>query len=198
MRMCIDCNKEEVFERKRCKECVKKYNKERVKKYYNKETKKRYGVTTCVICGESMIKNRPEQITHGKCKVRYKVVENYNKVSRSKKGNTAAKQFLLDSGFIISKNSVVHHLDENPENNSYSNLCVISRKNHNALHGFLREQWFLYMKVYKDNSENCWDILRDQLTTTWFERTDVNVIKITDIGQSAAELLSDNIYLFEL
>jgi hypothetical protein len=47
--------------------------------------------------------------------------------------------------------------------------------------------------------ENCWNILRDQLTTTWLEITDVKVIKITDIGQSAAEPLNeDYIYMFSL
>lgn len=45
--------------------------------------------------------------------------------------------------------------------------------------------------------ENCWNILRGQLTTTWLETMNVNVIKITDIGQSAAESLNENaIYKF--
>lgn len=41
------------------------------------------------------------------------------------------------------------------------------------------------------NSENCWNNLRDQITKTWLETTGVNVIKISDIGQSAAETLPD-------
>ena len=45
--------------------------------------------------------------------------------------------------------------------------------------------------------ENCWNILRDQLTTTWLETMNVKVIKITDIGQSAAEPLNEDlIYKF--
>ena len=36
---------------------------------------------------------------------------------------------------------------------------------------------------------NCWNTLRDQLTTTYLEINNANVIKITDIGQSAAEPL---------
>ena len=41
--------------------------------------------------------------------------------------------------------------------------------------------------------ENCWNILRDQLTTTWLETMNVNVIKTTNIGQSAAEPLNEDI-----
>jgi hypothetical protein len=54
----------------------------------------------------------------------------------------------------------------------------------------------------KDNSsnlENCWNILRGQLTTAYLETKSANVIKITDIGQSAAEPLTENnIYLFSV
>lgn len=47
--------------------------------------------------------------------------------------------------------------------------------------------------------ENCWNILRGQLTTAYLETKSANVIKITDIGQSAAELLNEeNIYIFDL
>lgn len=45
--------------------------------------------------------------------------------------------------------------------------------------------------------ENCWNSLRDQLTKTWLETTGVNVIKIVDIGRSAAEPLNeDTIHMF--
>lgn len=45
--------------------------------------------------------------------------------------------------------------------------------------------------------ENCWNILRGQLTTAYLETRSANVIKIIDIGQSAAEPLNeDYIYMF--
>ena len=47
------------------------------------------------------------------------------------------------------------------------------------------------MKSQNENSENCWNTLRDHLTTAWFEKTSATVIKIGDIGQSAAEPLSN-------
>ena len=55
------------------------------------------------------------------------------------------------------------------------------------------------MKNNSSNLENCWNILRDQLTTAYLETKSANVIKITDIGQSAAEPLNEeNIYIFDL
>ena len=49
------------------------------------------------------------------------------------------------------------------------------------------------LKNNSSNLENCWNILRDQLTTTWLETMNVKVIKITDIGKSAAEPLNEDI-----
>jgi hypothetical protein len=195
-KLCVDCNKNVSVERKRCKECVLIYNRNRAKKYHRKD-KPRYGIINCDVCGEQMIKNRPNQTTHGKCKIQHKTVSNYNSVSRSKKGNTIARQMILDLGFKLTSGLVVHHVDENPENNILSNFWLINRKNHSYLHRFLEKQWSLLMKINSSNLENCWNNLRGQLTKTWLETTGVNVVKITDIGQSAAEPLNENyIYIF--
>jgi hypothetical protein len=195
-KLCIDCNKNVSFERRRCKECVLIFNRERAKKYHRKD-KPRYGIISCDVCNDTLIKNRPDQTTHGKCKVNHKTIENYNKVLRSKKGNTLARQMILDLGFKLIKNIHVHHIDENPENNSLLNFMILSAKNHAKLHRFLEKQWSLSKKLDSSNLENCWDNLRDQLTTTWLETAGVNVIKIIDIGQSAAEPLNENdIYIF--
>ena len=195
-KLCIDCNENVSFERKRCIDCVKVYNRNRVKKYHKKD-KPRYGIIDCVICGKKLIKGRINQVAHGKCKINHKTINNYNDVPRSKKGNTIARQIVIDLGFKLNYNLVVHHIDENPNNNTLSNFWIISRKNHTQLHMFLKENRSLLGKPNDSNLENCWNILRDQLTTTWLETTGVNVIKITDIGQSAAEPLNlNNVYLF--
>ena len=74
---------------------------------------------------------------------------------------------------------------------------IINRKNHAKLHRFLEKNWSLLLKNNSSNLENCWNILRDQLTTTWLETMSVKVIKIIDIGQSAAEPLNEDlIYKF--
>lgn len=55
------------------------------------------------------------------------------------------------------------------------------------------------MKDGNSNLENCWNILSGQLTTAYLETRSANVIKIIDIGQSAAEPLNnENIYIFSL
>jgi len=196
-KLCIDCNEKVSIERKRCKECVLIYNRLRVKKYHKKD-KPRYGIIECDVCKQPLIKGRPEQTTHGKCKTIHKTVENYNNVSKSNIGNTKARQIVLDLGFKLNKNMCIHHIDENPKNNILSNFWIVNRKNHASLHRFLEKQWSLLKKFNSSNLENCWDSLRDQLTTTWLETTGVNVIKITDIGQSAAEpLVEDYIYIFD-
>lgn len=201
MRKCKDCGNEEVVERKRCKGCARIFNAQRAKEYYQKQKSKgivlkRYGVSKCAVCNEDMVMNHPNQIAHSRC--RHKTVTSYNDVKRV--GTTTEGRWKIKNlGFKLSANTIVHHLDETPSNNDLSNLALLSRANHSALHRFLQQQWSLYMKVYSKHSENCWDILRDQLTTTWLEMAGVNVIKITDIGQSAAEPLNlkDNVYIFQ-
>lgn len=197
MKKCVDCESEEIHERKRCKNCFITYNRLRVKKYY-KSDKIRYGLVKCSICGEDLIKSRPEQTNHGRCRFTYKNVSNYNAVKRSKSGNMVGRQQVINLGFSLIKSLHIHHIDENPNNNKLGNLMIMSDSNHAKLHQFLRKERSLLEKSSNSNLENCWNTLRDQLTTTWLEITSVNVIKIIDIGQSAAEPLNkDNIYIFK-
>lgn len=179
-------------------------NREYARKHYeeNKKkgiVKKRYGIGICPYCGEEFIKNHPNQLTHKKCLKVHKTVDDYNKVKRSKNGNTLGREKIFSLGFMITSKIVVHHLDENPSNNSLSNLLILNRKYHANLHRFLEKNWSLLSKDSNSNLENCWDNLRGQLTTAWLETMGANVIKIVDIGQSAAEPLQENlIYKFEV
>lgn len=204
-RYCEQCGKPLTNERRICKECRKSNKRLYAKLHYAelKEkgiTKKRYGTITCSNCGKEIIKNRPDQTLCYDCYklLHHKTVDDYNKVARSNKSNTIARQIVLDLGFTLNKNICVHHLDENPNNNKLTNFLLISRSNHAKLHRFLERNWSLLLKNNSSNLENCWNILRDQLTTTWLETMSVKVIKIIDIGQSAAEPLDENIlYIFE-
>lgn len=198
MRTCIDCGNAEVVERRRCKQCVILYNRQRVKKYHRKD-KPRYGLINCSLCGKEMIKNRPNQHAHGDCRKKVIVEKsvNYNKVKRANPRETVGRNTITSLGLNV-KYLIVHHIDENPDNNVLSNLMIMSRSNHAKLHRYLDNHWSLFKKLNSSNSENCWNTLRGQLTTTWLETTNVKVIKIIDIGQSAAEPLNkDYIYIFE-
>lgn len=90
-------------------------------------------------------------------------------------------------GRVLHKDEVVHHVDDNPTNNSLSNLMVLSRPVHASLHQYLDLQRVILEKSKNENAENCWKTLIVPLTTAWLETTSAKVIKIAEIGQSAAE-----------
>lgn len=197
-KFCKNCGKELTTERKWCKECQKakkrEYGKNRYRSIINSgNILKRYGKTNCIVCGKTIIKNRKDQVLCYECylAIRHKTVDNYNSVKRTKDGkSTLGRQVVLDLGLQLNK-MVVHHLDENPNNNSYDNLLILSKSNHAKLHRFLERNWSLLLKNNSSNLENCWNSLRVQLTTTWLETMSVKVLKITEIGQSAAEPLNN-------
>ena len=204
-RYCQKCGCKLTTERKWCKECRMAIKRDYAKQQYKslKDTgiqKKRYGITCCIFCGKEITQNRPNQDTCYDCykKNRHKTVNSYNSVKRSNKGATVGRKTILDLGFEI-QHLVVHHRDENPDNNNLTNLIVLNRKHHAKLHRLLEKHWSLLSKDNNSNLENCWNSLRDQLTTAYLETNSANVIKITDIGQSAAEPLNrEYIYIFDL
>lgn len=201
---CQSCGCELTTEYKWCNSCKKARKREYAKNRYKqlKEEgwiKIRYGITNCIYCGKEIVKNRPNQDTCFDCykKHHHKTVENYNSIKRTSDGRaTIGRQTILNLGFKLNK-LVVHHIDENLNNNNLSNLMILNRKEHASLHRFLEKNWSLLSKDSNSNLENCWNILRGQLTTAYLETKSANVIKIIDIGQSAAEPLNENyIYIF--
>ena len=83
-------------------------------------------------------------------------------------------------GRILGFNEVVHHVDEDPKNNSLDNLWVMSRKNHGNLHRFLEVQRVIWEKSYNEKSVNCWEVVRVLQTTAWLETTGAKVIKLQE------------------
>lgn len=206
MKFCQKCGCVlEHGKRKWCTTCRKKRKCEyQHNRYYtnlqNGIKPKRFGISVCILCGTEIIKTSKTQLLCKDCFVNQhrKSLENYSRdCPRDKTGKTTGRQTILNLGFKI-KNLCVHHIDENPFNNNISNLMILNRSHHAKLHRILEKEWSLLLKDNNSNLENCWNILRDQLTTTYLETNSVNVIKITDIGQSAAEPLNvDNIYIFD-
>ena len=191
MKVCVDCGSPEIHERKRCRSCALLYNRERAKRMYrkNKEdgvSKKRYGIMKCEYCGENMIKNNSTQYMHKECYNAHIKKVDYNSYKRDKDGKTIGRNTFLTYCELPS-DWVVHHIDENPMNNDISNLIGLSRKDHVQLHSFLSRIRSSYEKSYGSMDENCWKPLRDKETKTWLEMANVNVIKISCIGQSAAK-----------
>lgn len=91
----------------------------------------------------------------------------------------------------LSTNEVVHHVDCKPTNNSIDNLIVMTRAQHVKLHNFLNHTRAALSKDNDVNIENCWNNLIVPTTTAWLETTNAKVIKLSEIGQSAAETLND-------
>jgi hypothetical protein len=97
-------------------------------------------------------------------------------------------------GRKLGTNEVVHHMDENPKNNRATNLVVMDRRLHGKLHLYLDRQRVIIEKSMNENIENCWNNLRVPMTTAWLETTSAKVIKLWEIGQSAAEPLKEQSY----
>ena len=190
---CVDCGKEEIFERRRCRECALSFNRERVKKIYkvNKDsgkTKKRYGTGICSYCGSEMTKCNSEQYMHKDCYNSFIRKDDKKQYLLEQSGRYEARK-IFSNYFDLPDDWVVHHMDENPLNNTKTNLIGIEKSAHNKLHSHLRRIRSSYEKSYDRMNENCWKTLRDKETTTWLEITSVKVLRIPCIGQSAAELL---------
>lgn len=201
MKYCQICGKKLTTERKYCLECKKQRKRDYAKQRYiniisSGNHLPRYGTDICIYCGKAFIKNSPNQLGHGGCRILnlHKTVDDYNHVKRNKNGNaTIGRQTILNLGITIPKFMVVHHLDENPSNNVLPNLIILNKSFHAQLHRQLEKKWSLLLKNNSSNLENCWNIFRDQITTTYLETKSVNVLKISDIRQSATEPLNENI-----
>lgn len=86
----------------------------------------------------------------------------------------------------LETNEVVHHMDNNPKNNEIKNLVVMDRRSHSKLHRYLDDQRVILEKSGNENLGNCWNNLIIPMTTTWLEITNVKVIKLWELSQSAA------------
>ena len=188
MFVCKECGKERNVGRRLCNAC----NYKRISSYG------RYTWSnTCVACDASFEAWRKIQklcISCHKDKERLKAVNpasnTYsftNKIGRTKHRDIV--EGLL--GRKLHANEVIHHLNDDTKNNSLTNLIVLSRGKHASLHAFLDLQRVILEKSGIDNIENCWNTLIVPTTTTWLETANVKVLKMWEIGQSAAEPLKE-------
>lgn len=195
-RICIDCGKLGVQERRRCKDCAKEFNRLRAKKRHEIFGRS-FIIGECEWCRKELKKYRKEQKYHSQCFNEARLNSGndyYDATPRDKRGMTVGRRFVLDLGIQIPKGYVVHHVDMNPKNNVPINLWLMTRSSHAKLHRHLERHWSSFLKENDSNFVNCWDTLRDHLTTAWLETASVKVIKISDIGQSAAKPLSSKEY----
>lgn len=189
-RYCVDCGKKGVKERNRCEVCVKEHNKLRAKKR-NEEFGRYHRKGICSYYGKEMKVWRENQVFHSKCFSLFKAEtkSDNNKVAI---GRYYARKIAISNGIMIVSKNCVHYIDENPTNNKLDNLIVMTIRDHSKLHNFLWRERSLWLKDQSKYSENCWKTLRVRLTTAWIEMSNAKVIKLSEIGQSAAEPLKSN------
>lgn len=197
---CIEgCVNECMTGRHYCKDHYLQRKREQARVRYKQQGKcKCTYKRVCEMCGNQFDGDRPtSRFCSLDCYHRYSRINSSNATNNYSRahggGYSFAHRRIVEETLHrkLTRDEVIHHLDCNPNNNDLSNLIVISRSDHAKLHSVLTQNRATLLKNNDMNSENCWNNLRDQITKTWLETTGVNVIKISDIGQSAAETLPD-------
>lgn len=177
-KLCVSCN------RKRCSRYKERHYELRVAR----------SLKVCPLCGEIKPFWRKKSEMCGSC---YKdscktgFVKNpyFFRGKTSKHEHRCKVEDLL--GKKLSSNEIVHHLDEDPQNNNLENLWVMSRRDHGRLHKFLRIQRVIWEKSQNENSVNCWDSLRVIQTTAWLEITGAKVLKLDELANQQPSILKD-------
>lgn len=195
MKKCIidDCSNTCEKGRRYCKEHYLERKRAQAKERYKNNGRYTYKLN-CTVCGKSIDAFRRDQRF---CKECYNIVRKLGSCGKNNYENAHGDGYCWLHRRIaeavlrrkLSTNEIVHHLNGNPKDNDVTNLIVLSRAKHAALHNYLRMQGALLLKDNNENFENCWNNLIVPMTTTWLETANVKVIKLWEIGQSAAEPL---------
>lgn len=175
--------------------CIK-CNALRVKEYYLSQGKEKRKAkkAKCLGCGKLFTKWRSCQVT---CPTCYKKSNNFSQVSNqyiftNKIGRTEHRDIAEKIiGRLLTYNEVVHHVDENPKNNSLENLWIISRYLHGKLHAYLKLQRVIWEESQNENQVNCWDSLRVAQTKAWLETTGAKVLKLSELANQQPSLLKE-------
>jgi hypothetical protein len=158
MRLCLRCGTIKVS-RKYCKPCARIIKSERLKNRYNSLTKiekrLRYkcGTSICTICKQPLIKTKKTQFYHVDCYKKLARYKNYNEYDRDKNGSMVGRS-MVDKVYSIPDGWQVHHIDCNPDNNTFTNFIVLDSVLHKRLHALIRKSILLnYRQDYNYTEE---------------------------------------------
>lgn len=200
--ICKQCGQPREKGRKLCRPC----NLERMRKISQDKFEKHGRYTydkNCEACGNIYMAHRKQQRFCSTCwNLRHKLSAesiSTNKYIYVKAANRADRENRWEHRRIaeavlkrkLTCHEIVHHMDDDPKNNDLDNLVVMARCAHGRLHKYLDDQRVILEKSGNENLGNCWNSLIVPMTTAWLETTGAKVIKLSEIGQSAAEPLSN-------
>ena len=186
------CDNEKTVGRRYCRECYLRIKRERSKLQYCRNGQYMYKVV-CKVCNTDFESCRKTTLYCKDCWKRiltfaYRGINPY--VSSGGGGywwehRRIAEQVLKLS---LDKDTVVHHCDLNPTNNTLSNLLVLSRRNHVRLHSALHH---VIAEAMRDNDE---DRLTPEFiakwTMSWVEANPCLIIPLTS-EEGVGKLLAD-------
>lgn len=133
---CISCGKPRSIGRRICSEC----NKARLIRIVSLRPRYTWK-KECFVCRNEFIAWRKRQKACRSCRdliislsQKTLTTNNYINIAGVLEHRFFAEKYL---GRKLDPNEVVHHVDENPKNNSRENLSIMSRETHGRLHLFL-------------------------------------------------------------
>lgn len=196
MKVCKICGSPDlVHNTLLCKECDKKRRREYLKRNYITRGRQRRlnNKAKCSLCGNEFTQWSKGNYICPNCR-KDMLRTGFKQNQYVKHSKTSKNEHRIIAEKILGKkldyNMVVHHVDENPRNNSIENLWVMSRHLHGKLHSFLRIQRVIYEKSLDKHSVNCWNSLRVDQTTAWLEMMNANVIKLNELADQQPSTLN--------
>lgn len=174
--VCSVCGKERDIGRKQCRDCYLEIKRVREIERNRKNGRYNFGKMNCSLCNKEIIKYRKTQLFCKDCHTK-KTGENNNTYDykKCKMGKTRHRTIVENSlKRTLDYNEIIHHIDEDPMNNSYENLMVLSRQIHGKLHVFLRKEKALLL------DKSLWYNYRNCKTFEWLKENKFEYIWLAD------------------
>lgn len=140
--ICTVCGKPREIGRRICRDCHLSLQRKRAQKRYAEQGNARYGTMHCIKCGKEIIKSHKNQ--------------RFCKLCAQSLGYSSAKNTYVYTfyGFMhrnvaeavlgreLLSSEIIHHLDEDVQNNKPDNLAVMDSPTHSKLHYYLKIKHF--------------------------------------------------------
>jgi len=200
MNICIiqGCDNEREPNRRYCREHYLARQREASKSKYAEQGRFVYRDLTCANCGKQFNGCRKDQqfCSHSCYRAAVTTIscQATNNYEPAGGGGYCWKHRRIAEEALrrpLASNECVHHLNLKPKDNSPDNLVVLTRQQHGKLHAFLNKQVAALEKVNAEYRADCSDNRIVSITRAWLETTGANVIKISEIGQTASDSLAN-------